>query len=438
MLIKYYLNLPRWLFQLSVILFVFASCDNNPREVNRTVYINSDNGKYTLYRNGQPYQIKGAAGHTNLKKLREIGGNTIRTYDTLNLGSILDDAEKNNLAVMVGLPIAESKYVEYVYNNSKKRAKQLDDLTKVVNRYKDHPALLMWCVGNELIFRPHIKYYNFYTAFNDIVEMIHRDDPNHPVTTTMMNLRRKDLFGMTMFTDIDVISINIFGSVKELRNNLKNLSWFWEGPFIVAEWGIEGPWLQQKNAWSAHIEGTSTKKAEQYNEMYGYIPHENPRFLGSFVFYWGQKQETTHTWFSMFNQQGQQTEAVGVMQYHWSGKRPKVLAPRVNYMLVNGKGAMDNILFKPGEIAEATLDLPETDTSDYTIWELYPEDWYKKNNNNSLKKINPISKTIISSSYLKASFKVPAKEGPYRIFATIYDRYGNFATCNTPFYVVSN
>ena len=435
---NYFLNLFRWLLPLSVLLLVFAGCQGDTTgNKNRTVYIKQDKGKYTIYRNGQPYLIKGAAGHTNLKKLQEIGGNTIRIYDTLNLGSILDDAEKNGLAVMVGLPIAESKYVEFVYNNKKKRAKQLDDLTKVVNRYKDHPALLMWCVGNELIFRPHIKYYNFYTAFNDIVAMIHRDDPNHPVTTTMMNLRRKDLFGMTMFTNIDVISINIFGSVKDLRNNLKKLSWFWEGPFIVAEWGIEGPWLHQKNAWSAHIESTSTKKAEQYDEMYGYIPHENSRFLGSFVFYWGQKQETTHTWFSMFDQKGQQTEAVGVMQYHWSGKRPLKTAPKINYMLINGKGAMDNILFKPGEIAQATLDLPESDTSDYTVWEMYPEDWYE-NDKIKHKKIAPIAKAILSSGYLKANFKTPAKEGPYRIFATIYDRYGNFATCNTPFYVVSN
>ena len=32
-----------------------------------------------------------------------------------------------------------------------------------------------------------------------------------------------------------------------------------------------------------------------------------------------------------------------------------------------------------------------------------------------------------------AKFKVPSKEGPYRIFATVYDKAGNFATCNTPF-----
>ena len=116
MLFKSHLNLFCWLLLLYTSVFVVSSC-RRTSTFNCTVYLSHDNGKYTLYRNGQPHQIKGAAGHTNLKKLREIGGNTIRTYDTLNLGSILDEAEKNNLAVMVGLPLPESKYSKFVYDN---------------------------------------------------------------------------------------------------------------------------------------------------------------------------------------------------------------------------------------------------------------------------------------------------------------------------------
>ena len=422
-----------------ILFFLASSCNNKERiNINRTVYIRSDNGKYSLIRNSQPYFITGAAGHTSLAKLKEVGGNTIRTYDTLNLGSILDDAQKNNLAVMVGLPIPESEHAAFIYNKPEARDKQLRDIRNLVNRYKNHPAVLMWCLGNELDFSPNIKLYHFYKAFNKLVETIHQDDPNHPVTTTMKNLYPKNLFCISMFTKVDVLSTNIFISLDEMKEELEKVSWFWQGPFIISEWGIEGPWLKKRNAWGARIEETSHKKAERYREMYQYIPHDNPRFLGSFVFYWGFKQETTHTWFSMFDENGNKSEAVGVMQSLWTGKNTQARSPDLNYMLVNKKGAMDNIILKPGEAATAILDILKPDSSHYTLWEIYPEDWFLSKNEKNNKKLRPVGEVIISSGYFSADFKAPSKEGPYRIFATVYNKSGYFATCNTPFYVVSN
>ena len=35
-------------------------------------------------------------------------------------------------------------------------------------------------------------------------------------------------------------------------------------------------------------------------------------------------------------------------------------------------------------------------------------------------------------------FKTPAKEGPYRLYVTVYNKYGYISTCNIPFYVVYN
>jgi hypothetical protein len=370
--------------------------------------------------------------------LHEIGGNTIRTYDTLNLGSILDDAEKNNLAVMVGLPLPASKYAEYTYDNSRFAAKQFQDIKALVNKYKDHPAVLMWCVGNELDFSPNVKLLNFYRAFNDIVDMIHEDDPDHPVTTTMVNLYPKNLFCISMFTDVDVLSTNVFISLDKMEAELEKVSWFWKGPYIISEWGIDGPWAKDRNAWGARIEDTSKEKAERYKAMYQHIPVESPRFLGSFVFYWGFKQETTHTWFSMFDEHGNQSEAVGVLEYLWKGKNLQGESPDITRMLINEKAAMDNIIMKPGDMAQATLEVTNVDSSNRTVWEIYPEDWFLKNNKVNDKKLKAVEGCITSSNYSQARLKIPSKEGPYRLFATVYDTAGNFATSNTPFYVVSN
>jgi hypothetical protein len=442
MLPQNFLRFPSMIpFQLSalIVLFLILSCrDEQVEKTGRKVYVHNENGNYTLCRDGKPFEIKGAAGQSNLKKLQEIGGNSIRTYDTLNLGSVLDDAQKYNIAVMVGLPLPESEYSDYVYNKPEVVSKQFREIKNLVNRYKSHPALLMWCVGNELDFSPNLKYYNFYKAFNNIVKMIHQDDPDHLVTTTMKNLYPKNLFCISMFTDVDVLSTNIFISLDEMSAELDKVSWFWKGPFIISEWGIEGPWLKKRNAWGARIEETSNKKAERYREMYQYIPLENSRLLGSYVFYWGQKQETTHTWFSLFDEKGNQSEAVGIIEQLWTGKNTQEKSPDLNYMLVNSKGAADNIILKPGEFAQASLNIPQPDSTNYTVWEIYPEDWFFKDNVKNDQKLKPVEGSIVSSDYLNASFKAPVKEGPYRIFATVYNKSGNFATCNTPFYVVSS
>ncbi len=416
---------------------IFGGCQNPQRTIKQKgVYIDQKGDQYTLYRNGKPYYIKGAAGSSNLRELAQAGGNTIRTFDTLNLAAVLDEAQRNNLAVVVGLPLPESQFMDYIYNDPRKVTRQFNEYKKLVNRFKNHPAILFWCVGNEVVFEVNIKRYNFYKAYNSLVEMIHQDDPDHPVTTTIISLR--EVLGIKLFTDVDIISINIFSSLSELRAKLEKISFFWDDPFLITEWGVAGPWLKDKTAWEAHIESTSTKKAEQYLEMYTkFLPRENPRLLGAFVFYWGSKQETTHTWFSIFNKEGQGTEVAGVMQYIWSGKWPQRMAPKLNYMLLNGKGARENILFKPGEKANATLLMADS-TAHHIIWEIYPEDWYRKNNEKNTKIIKPLKSVVIKSDSLLANFKAPAQEGPYRIFATVYDRYGNFATCNTPFYVVSN
>ena len=50
-------------------------------------------------------------------------------------------------------------------------------------KYKDHPALLAWIIGNEANLR--FKNPKVFDAINDISKMIHQVDPNHPTTTAL-------------------------------------------------------------------------------------------------------------------------------------------------------------------------------------------------------------------------------------------------------------
>jgi hypothetical protein len=431
-------------FLLALISF-FSSC-TKPGKTNthakQSVYIDYSKGKYTLYRNGEPFIVKGGAGYTNLKKLKEVGGNTIRTWDTLNIDQILDEAKDNGLAVIIQLPMPYNDDMEAFYKKDNLVAAQYKAYKVLVNKYKNHEALLSWCLGNELAFPIKPNYNKFYKAFNALVDMIHQDDPNHPVTTTMSNFHRKDLFNIKHRTDIDYLSFNVFGGLRTLEADLDNFSWAWDGPFLISEWGIEGPWAgHEQTAWGAFIENTSNKKAEQYLSTYKrYMPVKNPRFLGEMVFYWGQKQETTPTWFGLFDTKGNASEAVNVMQYLWTGTAANQHAPAINYMLVDGKGAKDNIIYKPDSMVNARVFmLNDASNKDLRFeWQLQPEDWFRLQHVHNLKPLKPLTDLIVSTNGPSVTFRTPLKEGPYRILVNIYDKNGYFAACNTPFYVVGD
>jgi hypothetical protein len=428
----------RFLLNISlIILFAGCSGDRKSSEHAKT-FIKKSNGKYQLYRNGKPYLIKGAAGYTHLEALAEAGGNTIRIWDTTNLLAILQNARKNNIAVIVGLPIHLSSYLSF-YNDPAQVAKQFKEAKALVNQYKNEPALLMWCVGNELHFPYRLKFNKFYKAFNQIVDMIHTDDPDHPVTTTMIDFQPSQIFNLRLRTNIDLISFNIFGGIGSLQRELKIFKWLWRGPYLITEWGINGPWGDDApTAWGAFLEPSSTIKAKLYLERYQQkMPVNDPRFLGSFIFYWGQKQETTHTWFSLFDEYGYKTESVSTAQYLWKGKWPQQDAPKIKDFSINKKNAYDNIMLQPGEQVLAEVFLEKQDSTINRIqWEIYPEDWYKKDNINNIVRPQVITKCIDDSFQLKAHFTIPKQEGPYRLFVNIYNKNGYTANVNIPFYVL--
>ena len=65
---------------LSLIYFQsFAS-----KELDLGTYIVKTNTGYELIRNGENYYVKGAGGYQYLNQLKEIGGNSIRTWGVDN------------------------------------------------------------------------------------------------------------------------------------------------------------------------------------------------------------------------------------------------------------------------------------------------------------------------------------------------------------------
>lgn len=413
---------------------LFCNCNKAVDPV-RKVWVARENGKCVLYRNGVPFMVKGGSGYTHMDRLKAIGGNTIRTWDTAGLGAILDEAAANNLAVIAGFYVPESKYLDVFYRDKQKVEAQYAAFRQIVQRYRSHPALLMWCLGNEVDFPFKAKYDVFYDAYNRLLGMIHSEDPDHPVTTSMVNFQFRNIVNIRLKVHgIDIISFNIFGGLQKLKRNLASFGWLWKGPFLITEWGIYSPQEAKCTAWGAPIEPTSTRKAGQYYDMYTKdLPVDNPRFLGALTFYWGQKEEVTPTWYSILDEDGATTAMVGEMQSMWTGTAPLHKPPELEYMLVNGKGSADNILMMPGAIQSAEIKMKTPETKGLRIvWKVLDEDLDPLNTRRPPERMV----NITSVDSFKVTFRAPDKEGPYRIYSWIYDDHGNVATVNTPFYVV--
>src|SRR5690606_35662500 len=99
-----------------VLLPLIIACAHNHPKTDAKVTIKEVNGEYVLYRNGQPFEIKGAAGQAQLDLLHQIGGNTIRLWDTIGLDPIFEKANELGIAIIMGLPIPESRHMDY-YND---------------------------------------------------------------------------------------------------------------------------------------------------------------------------------------------------------------------------------------------------------------------------------------------------------------------------------
>lgn len=420
--------------------FTLIACKREEKKpTNRTVYIRQIKGRYELMKSGEPFSVKGASGYTNFSALKLAGGNTVRTWDTTGLGAILDSAHANNLKVIAGFYFCGHDNLAF-FDNQIEVDRQYRLYEKVVRRFQNHPALLMWSVGNELFFPFKFSYNKFYRAFNNLTDMIHQQDPNHPVTTVIGSFNDEYIANLVLRCDIDIISFNLYSRINDFKSQLKDFAWFWNGPYMLAEWGIDGPWQgSAQTAWGAYIEPTSNSKVKIATARYLHdMPTQDPRFLGACIFYWGQKQEGTHTWFSLFDECGAKSELVAAIEGIWT-KKTIINLPSLKYMLLNSKGAADNIILTPykASMAELVFDSYSKDDITSINWQILKEDWFREAGRASKTKPEIIQNLGLKSADTKVEFQAPSQEGPYRIFAVIYNKKGYFSTCNIPFYVVS-
>ncbi|MBJ7881749.1 glycoside hydrolase family 2 TIM barrel-domain containing protein [Gelidibacter salicanalis] len=426
---------------LLVVLLLYAFNHTNSKTVDesQTVYIKREANVFKLYRNGASFKIRGATGSNYLGALADIGGNTIRVYDFDNIETLLDEAHQNNLAVIVDIPLSKYTDGDNFYSDQKQINQYRKTIKNLVNTYKNHPALLFWNLGNELDYPLVLLKNDFIDTFNEFIDLIHTIDPNHPVGTSIIPSKTQTLSIHLHSPQLDFIGYNAFGNLQMIKPLMKKMAYITNLlPYYISEYANNGPWEEEMTLWSVPIEQTSSKKAEQYINNYNSYIRTNTASMGDLVFFWGQKQEHTHTWFSIFDEEGRKSEVYYSLKSLWgSPENENEWPPQIDYMLIDNWGSKDTLIYNAKEIKTAQIIMDgKIDTTYQLKWEIFKEGWnYRQKKTEKRPEEMPLD--VIDMEGNSLTFRTPDKEGPYRIFVYVYDLKGNFATTNIPFYVLN-
>lgn len=425
------------------------ACNNSTQSPAVVKVVKLDN-QYSLTVNGQPFNVKGVGlGYKNnetVLALKEAGGNSFRTWDLDHIEQELAIAEKLGLMMAVGVKTGK-ELLGFDYNDEAAVAAQFERVTAAIEKYKNHPNVLMWVINNEpnLLFDEagELKQVNtkVYEAMGDIIDYIHKNDPNHPVTFSLAGARPNDIAQVIKYApNIDILSVQNYGDLVGLPASIaeSNLN----KPYMVTEFGPMGHWELPTTEWDREIEEPSAVKAAgMAKRMQDVILDDKTgKIIGSFAFFWGQKQERTPTWYGMFNESGEQTARIDELTRMWTGQYPANRAPLSKAITINNKQAVENVRLQAGQpaIVKVLVSDPDGDLLTHE-WVLMKEVETRSQGGHFEAKPAALALQILKSEvqadYVEMTFNAPNEMGEYRLFNYAYDGKNKVGNANIPFMV---
>ncbi len=332
----------------------------------------------------------------------------------------------------------QSERYGFDYNDEAAVQAQLDTARALVNKYKSYPAIMMWAIGNEMDYLPGDREFNLklWDAVNGVAKMIHQEDPAHPVITVVGTGGKSKLEKMVkMLPHIDALGINSYADIGSVPDWVRQYNL--NKPYIITEWGPTGDWQVKKNKWGVPIEETSTEKANVYQKRHEEVIAKDPFCLGGYSFLWTHgRQERTHTWYNLFYDKGEPTEAIDVLQRLWSGKWPQNRAPQIEALYLDAKRLGEDILLEKGKIYQAKVQAkdPNNDLLSYE-WEIYPENTKFGYAGQGEKRPQTINHLIEKGNSALINLRAPSMSADYRLFVYVRDKGNKIAVANIPFHV---
>jgi len=389
------------------------------------VEVQQHDGRWQLLRDGKPYFIKGGGGDGSAVLLAASGGNSIRTWSADDLGKRLDEAQANGLTVAVGLWLGHPEQ-GFDYNDAAQVEAQTEAVRQAVVKYRDHPAVLLWGLGNEM----EMQYPDnaaIWSHIGSLAALVHQLDPNHPTMTVIAEIGGRKIQHINQLCpQVDIIGINAYGGLPTLPARYKEVGG--TKPYIVTEFGPPGNWESPRTAYGAALELTSTQKAERYREGYEKgIAQERGLCLGSYAFIWGHKIEATPTWFGILLPDGTRLGAADALTEEWTGHPPAHRCPTIDSIKLGGSDDVN-----PGDLVDVELKAADPDRDPIEVKWVLQRDLSEFGGDADA---SADVAAFVKSDETSAEIKAPAGGGTYRLYAYVRDNRGGAAAANVPLHV---
>jgi hypothetical protein len=387
---------------------------------------------YQLLRAGQPYFIEGAGGDASKELLKRLGGNSFRTWGVgPDTQKQLDEAHRLGLTVAVGFWLGHERH-GFDYTDEQAVARQFEQYKEAVLKYKDHPAVLMWSIGNEMEGYDAGNNPRIWAAVQEIAAMCKQLDPNHPTMTVIAEVGGEKVPSVHKWCpDIDIVGINSYAGGPSLAERYRKAGG--TKPFIVTEFGPPGTWEVATNGWGVPLEPTSTAKADSYRATYEktVLAEKGKLSLGSYAFAWGSKQEATATWFGLLLPGGQRLEATDTLSELWSGQKPANRCPVIQPLKVDGLPRV-----KPGEIVRVSADIKDPEGDKLRIeWKLTKDLAQYHTGGDAVAAPPSFPEAIVNQGEKTVEIRMPEHGGGYFLYCFAYDDHNGAAVANAPLFV---
>lgn len=348
-----------------------------------TVEVVGGDGDWDLRVDGQPYTVRGftwgpafsTADHY-MPMLRGMGANTIRTWGTgADTRELLDSAAAHDVRVVMGFWLlpgggpGSGGCIDYRTDTAYKNEARTDIL-RWVEEYRDHPAVLMWNIGNESLLGLQNCYSgteleeirDAYAAFvNEVSVAVHQADANHPTTSTDAWVGAWPYIERNA-PDLDLLSVNAYG-------DLCNVPAAWEEggydrPYLITEGGAAGEWEVPDDVNGVPDEPTDLEKERAYVDSWQCLREHDGVALGATFFHFGIEGDFGGVWFNVVPGDNRRLGYYAIARAWGVDTSGRNTPPRITAMDVPGSTSV-----AAGEEFTVTVDVadPDGDAIDATV-----------------------------------------------------------------------
>jgi hypothetical protein len=392
----------------------------------------------------QSFRIKGVCGDRDLESLAGTGVNTVRGYSIPSAQVArdkLDRAQRLNLKMIVSEfmphqgPNKGRDGTAYEFDYNARADAMVDAFIKDVEAIGDHPAILMWGLGNEVhLDEPYLR------VANRMSLAIHERFPTHLTSLTIVNAKPEKIALVKEFApDIDVLGIQSYSRGAVLKA-IKSAEEHWAKPFYVSEFNTEGPWHYAKSEWGMYLDKADIPQKVKHLKICYEAIDASPLCLGSTIFVWGHSTNTRPSDFSLLldpDPNGPGLEATSfahmyrtpqaeIMIEHFTGKPIEGnRAPMLKAVAFEGGAGAR--LVKPGELMriEFAADDADGDEVQFVTWILDASSKFTKS----------VAGPLAQASASHAIIKAPETPGEFRLMVYAVDNRGGASASTLAFKV---